>query len=546
MSTILKIKRSTGVAAPTTLATGELAYTYGTGTQSNLGDRLFVGTGTEVNGEAANVEVAGGVYFTDMLNHVHGTVTANSALIVDSNKKLNELLVDNLTIGVSDANTIASSSGDIVLAPTGAGKTIVNNLYIDSSSRTLTEYIEDVTGGTITAGSGITTTYDDSAGTTTIAVAAIPNSSLTNSKIVISDGSTSTDINLGDTITFDGIANETTVAQNLGTVEIGIADNVSGLTSLSATSLTGTLQTAAQPNITSTGTLDGLSVSTTQTISMGANRVTNVADPTGVQDAATKAYVDATVNGLDVKNSVLVATTANLGTSYASGILTAASNGAISIDGVTLSSGNRILVKDQTTTAHNGIYQVTTVGSGVSAYVLTRTTDADTGADLSAGSFFFVESGTNNADNGYVSTSTASEPTIGTDAITFAQFSGAGQIDAGLGLTKTGNTLDIQVDDASIELFSDTLQVKASGITNDMLSGQIDLTTKVNGTLPMGYGGTGVTSFTSKGIVYGNGSGTLLATAAGTWDSTNSVGQFLSVNSSGVPVWANLIDGGTF
>jgi hypothetical protein len=543
MSTILKIKRSTGVAAPTTLATGELAYTYGTGTQSNLGDRLFVGTGTEVNGEAANVEVAGGVYFTDMLNHVHGTVTANSALIVDSNKKLNELLVDNLSF---DVNTISSTSGDIILAPTGAGKTVVNNLYIDSSSRTLTEYIEDVTGGTITAGSGITTTYDDSAGTTTIAVAEIPNSSLTNSKIVISDGSTSTDIDLGDTITFDGIANETTVAQNLGTVEIGIADNVSGLTSLSATSLTGTLQTAAQPNITSTGTLDGLSVSTTQTISMGANRVTNVADPTGVQDAATKAYVDATVNGLDVKNSVLVATTANLGTSYASGILTAAGNGAISIDGVTLSSGNRILVKDQTTTAHNGIYQVTTVGSGVSAYVLTRTTDADTGSDLSAGSFFFVESGTNNADNGYVSTSTASEPTIGTDAITFAQFSGAGQIDAGLGLTKTGNTLDIQVDDASIELFSDTLQVKASGITNDMLTGSIDLTTKVTGTLPMGYGGTGVTSFTSKGIVYGNASGVLLATAAGAWDSTNSVGQFLSVNSSGVPVWANLLDGGTF
>jgi hypothetical protein len=79
-----------------------------------------------------------------------------------------------------------------------------------------------------------------------------------------------------------------------------------------------------------------------------------------------------------------------------------------------------------------------------------------------------------------------------------------------------------------------------------MLAGNVDLTTKITGTLPMGNGGTGVTTFTSKGIVYGNGSGTLLATAAGTYDSTNSVGQFLSVNSSGVPVWANLIDGGTF
>jgi hypothetical protein len=351
-------------------------------------------------------------------------------------------------------------------------------------------------------------------------------------------------ISLGATMY--NVTNETTVAQSSGTIQIGIADSVSGLTSLSATSLTGTLQTAAQAQITSLGTLNGLTIAGSQTIAMGANKITGVLDPTAAQDAATKAYVDATVNGLDVKGSVLVATTANLGTSYASGILTASGNGAITIDSVSLSAGDRILVKDQTTTAHNGIYEVTTVGSGASVYVLTRTADADTGSDLSAGSFFFVESGTNNADNGYVSTSTASEPTIGTDAITFAQFSGAGQIGAGLGLTKTGNTLDIQVDDSSIEIATDTLRVKASGITNTMLAGNVDLTTKITGTLPMGNGGTGVTSFTSKGIVYGNGSGTLLATAAGTWDSTNSVGQFLSVNSSGIPVWANLIDGGTF
>jgi hypothetical protein len=279
---------------------------------------------------------------------------------------------------------------------------------------------------------------------------------------------------------------------------------------------------------------------------MGSNRVTGVLDPSGAQDAATKAYVDATVNGLDVKGSVLVATTANLSATYSGGVLTASANSAITVDAVNLAVNDRLLVKNQSTAAHNGIYKVTTVGSGAAAYVLTRTDDADTGSDLSAGSFFFVESGTVNGDNGFVSTSTDSEPTIGTDAITFAQFSGAGQVSAGLGLTKTGNTLDVQVDDSSIEIATDTLRVKASGITNTMLTGSIDLTTKVTGTLPMGNGGTGVTTFTSKGIVYGNGSGTLLATAAGTWDSTNSVGQFLSVNSSGIPVWANLIDGGTF
>ena len=545
MATIIKIKRSSLQSAPSALANGEMGYVYGTGTQVNGGDRLYIGQGTETNGEAANIDVIGGVYFTNLLDHTHGTVTAGSALIVDSNKKLNELLVDNLSIGVSDANTIASSSGDIVLAPTGAGKSVINNLYTNSTT-SLQEYIEDISGGSITAGTGITATYNDSLGTTTIAVSSVPNSALSNSKIVITDGSTATDIDLGDTITFTNVTNETTVAQSSGTIQIGIADSVSGLTSVSATNLTGTLQTAAQPNITSLGSLNGLTIAGSQAISMGSNRVTGVTDPSGAQDAATKAYVDATVNGLDVKGSVLVATTTNLSATYSGGVLTASANSAITVDSVNLAVNDRLLVKNQSTTAHNGIYKVTTVGSGAAAYVLTRTADADTGSDLSAGSFFFVESGTVNGDNGFVSTSTDSEPTIGTDAITFAQFSGAGQVSAGLGLTKTGNTLDVQVDDSSIEIATDTLRVKASGITNTMLTGSIDLTTKVTGTLPMGNGGTGVTSFTSSGILYGNGSGTLLATAAGTYDSTNSVGQFLSVNSSGVPVWANLLDGGTF
>ena len=545
MATIIKIKRSSLQSAPSALANGEMGYVYGTGTQVNGGDRLYIGQGTETNGEAANIDVIGGVYFTNLLDHTHGTVTAGSALIVDSNKKLNELLVDNLSIGVSDANTIASSSGDIVLAPTGAGKSVINNLYTNSTT-SLQEYIEDISGGSITAGTGITATYNDSLGTTTIAVSSVPNSALSNSKIVITDGSTATDIDLGDTITFTNVTNETTVTQSSGTIQVGIADSVSGLTSVSATNLTGTLQTAAQPNITSLGSLNGLTIAGSQAISMGSNRVTGVTDPSGAQDAATKAYVDATVNGLDVKGSVLVATTTNLSATYSGGVLTASANSAITVDSVNLAVNDRLLVKNQSTTAHNGIYKVTTVGSGAAAYVLTRTADADTGSDLSAGSFFFVESGTVNGDNGFVSTSTDSEPTIGTDAITFAQFSGAGQVSAGLGLTKTGNTLDVQVDDSSIEIATDTLRVKASGITNTMLTGSIDLTTKVTGTLPMGNGGTGVTSFTSSGILYGNGSGTLLATAAGTYDSTNSVGQFLSVNSSGVPVWANLLDGGTF
>ena len=105
-------------------------------------------------------------------------------------------------------------------------------------------------------------------------------------------------------------------------------------------------------------------------------------------------------------------------------------------------------------------------------FVLTRTPDADTAAELTGGTFFFAEEGTANADNGYVSTHNGT-PTFGSTNITFAQFSGAGQISAGDALTKTGNTLDVAVDNSSIEVSTDSLRVKALGITNSMLAGSI-------------------------------------------------------------------------
>ena len=220
------------------------------------------------------------------------------------------------------------------------------------------------------------------------------------------------------------------------------------------------------------------------TVDVNSSRITSVTDPTSDQDAATKAYVDSVANGLDVKESCSVATTAALAActyNNSAGTLTADANGALSVDGVSPSVGDRILVKDQASAVQNGIYKVTATGGASAAFVLTRSPDADTASELTGGTFFFVEAGTANADNGYVATHNGT-PTFGSTNITFAQFSGAGQISAGDALTKTGNQIDVAVDDSSIEVSSDALRVKASGITNDMLAGSI-ATAKLAGSI---------------------------------------------------------------
>jgi hypothetical protein len=173
-----------------------------------------------------------------------------------------------------------------------------------------------------------------------------------------------------------------------------------------------------------TSRLDQMAVPTAD-VSLNSRKITNLADPTADQDAATKAYVDAARSGLDVKQSVRVATTGNITLGSAT----------TTIDGITLNLLDRVLVKDQSTASENGIY-VVSPGSWI------RATDADSSAEVTAGMFTFVSEGTVNADSGWVLT-TNDTITLGTTDLAFAQFSGAGQITAGSGLTKSGNTLDV-------------------------------------------------------------------------------------------------------
>ena len=203
----------------------------------------------------------------------------------------------------------------------------------------------------------------------------------------------------------------------------------------------------------------------TGSVSLNSQTITNVADPVNAQDAATRGFVEATSQGLDVKDSCVAATTGNIT------ISTALNNGD-TLDGVTLSTNDRVLVKDQSTASQNGIY---IVGSSPA-----RADDLAAGADA-AGMFTFVEQGTVNADNGFVCTSNKGSAVVGTNNLTYAQFSGAGQITAGDGLDKSGNTL-------SLDLKSN------GGLVIESTELAIDLAaSSITGTLPV----TKITSLTA-------------------------------------------------
>ena len=488
MATVIQIKRSSAVAAPSTLKLGELAYTHGAGTQANLGDRLFIGEGgVDGNGDANNVTVIGGQYFSDMLDHVAGTLTGSSAVVADANLAVDQFIVGNSAtvggtvkfnegtnngtnfIGLKAPNAVTASETFVLpdgdgtagqfLKTDGSGNLdfATVNQFIDLAGDTGTDTYNTSETLTFAGGSGLTQTVTDN--TVTVTATALTNANLSGSA-AISNGN---------------LANPTTT---LGTSTLTLGQTTTDITGL--TSL-----------VVDTITINGATVSTTSgntDIVMSPHGTGTVTVPSGYEDRAgfttnslaNKAYVDQVAQGLDAKPSTRVATTANLSATYSNGtagvgatLTNSGTQAAFTVDGVTPTTNDRVLVKDQTTAAENGIYVLSTVGSGSANWVLTRATPEDQPAELSGGSFIFVEEGTANGDNGYVFTHTGA-PTFGTTALDVTQFSGAGQINAGAALTKSGNQMDVAVDDSSVEVNADALRVKALGITNSMLAGSID------------------------------------------------------------------------
>lgn len=167
---VIRIKRSTGTSAPGSLKTAELAYAMGTGTQANAGDRLFFGKGDDGGGNATSIVVVGGEYFTNMLDHVAGTLTASSAIITDTNSKVDNLKVDNIDL---NGNTISTTdtNGNLVLSPNGSGTVDVATSKITSvvdptanQDAATKKYVDDQFGGAAI----IFTIADDAATTDTV------------------------------------------------------------------------------------------------------------------------------------------------------------------------------------------------------------------------------------------------------------------------------------------------------------------------------------------------------------------------------------------
>ena len=242
---------------------------------------------------------------------------------------------------------------------------------------------------------------------------------------------------LGSTSTADNkiatLGDLDTVSGDLSTHE-GLTSGVHGTSG----SVVGTSDTQTLTNKTL-----GSGTALDADLDAGSNKITNLDNPTNAQDAATKGYVDSVSQGLDIKDAVRAATATN-GT-----LATAFANGQV-IDGVTLVTNDRILLKSQTTGSENGIYTVNSSGAP------TRSIDANVSSEVTAGMFVFVSEGTANGNSGWVLT-TDNPITLGTTALVFAQFSGAGTYTNGDGIDLTGVTFSINLD-------SDSLAVSGSGL----------------------------------------------------------------------------------
>lgn len=589
MASIVRIKRSEVSGSPATLAQGELAYSALPDNGSNGGDRLYIGMGTETSGNAVNRIVIGGKFFTDAItaatdanttstivkrdasgNFSAGTITAslsgNATTATTWANARNLSLTGDASATLSSVNGSANVSAELTLATVNSN---VGTFGSASSVPVITTNAKGLITGITTQSISVPTTLNITGDTGTDAV------SLTSDTLAFVGGAGITSVVTNNTVTFDidstvatlsgsqtltnktisgssntlsDIANASLVNSSvtIGSTNVALgatATSLAGLTELTVDNLNINGNTISSNNANGDITLDP---NGTGNIAVSGARITGLAEPVANGDAATKFYVDNLAAGLHIHEAAHCATTNTLavlsggtvtynnGTAGVGATLTL-SAGLTAIDGHTLTDGDRILVKNETAQANNGMYVRT------SATVLTRATDFDTAAKIQGGDFTFVENGTLFGNTGWVQTEEVN--TVGTDAVIWQQFSGTGTFTAGAGLTINGNEFNVGGTANRITVNPDSVDIASTyvGQTSITTLGTITTGTWNGTTIAVANGGTGLTTATARGILFGNGTSAFGVTAA-----SNNDGSFLRSDSTGNPYWSDSIDGGTY
>ena len=561
MASNILIKRSTGSVAPGTITFGELAVTTGAnGTQANAGDRIFVG---DNNGAA---QVVGGRYFMDMLDHVHGTLTASSSVIVDSNSKIDTWNVDDITL---DSNIITTSTtdADLIFRANGTGKLVIED----------GQELEFGTTGDVEL------SFNDSdavldvkrvAGTPDLRIADDMKLIFGNNKDVsfVYDETTSdklkidgADIEIGTTSTSKVNFANTTDASNVATAGvtfaggIGVAatahikdlnvDDNTTIGTASGDSLTVNSTTVFQNQVTFNGTTN-IAGNTSQTgkieidnLKLDGNVLSTInsvqeliIDPDPATDAGGLVIIkgdlqiDGTTTTVNSASMSVNDPTIELGDPTTPVTLTASAAGAQA--DVVVDAVDQLQVGDAVTSTTTGIAGSTVI-SAINAGTKTVTLSNNLTQTMAAGSVLVTVSGADDAlDRGVKIHYNAS----GTNKFGFFGYDRTGGGDGAGAWT-------------FIEDATDTNTVfGVTGARGTVVLGDLEL----DNDLEVQYGGTGAGTFTSKGIIYGNGTGALQVTAEanmaspGTGADVSTSFQVLTVTAAGVPVWTDTIDGGTF
>ena len=531
MANLTRIKiLTTGstTSAPANIKTGELAYSYVSGTQANNGDRLYVGTGTESGGVAASVDLIGGKYFTTMLDHVHGTTTANSALIVDAQKHVNELNIGSLALeasggsgqvvtAISTSTSLDGGSASNSTLPTQlAVKTYVDaqvtlqdldtsgdsgtgSIDLDSQSLAVT----GLTGiTTVAASQGITIDLDDTAVTPGSygSQTAIPTFTVDQQGRLTAAAT----VTVATALTVDGDSGTGDVSLLSDDLRIiGTANEIETASSKSGTDVT--LQVGLPNDVTI-----GNDLTVTTDFVVGSNKLT-VAGATG------NTLIDGTLN---VNGNV------NLGNATSDTVVIA---GDLTVQGttttvnsteVTLNDPVMALANNTSSNTSDGLDRGVRFKWGTGSAVAT----GFFGFDIQTERFVFTKDETVTSDDFSTPWSDAE----------FGNIYGTG---ADLGNIQIGITGDNEIDTTSGNLTIDSAGGTVTVDDNLSVTGTVTLTND----LAVPHGGTGVSTFTDNGVLYGDGANALDVTAA-----SSANGSILQANSGAAPAFSNIIDGGTY